>query len=73
MDPAESHVGPDYPEPHFLDDDGRRRIGEIFVELGFISGTQLEAALEVQRAKGGRIGEMKIGRASCRERVYHPV
>jgi chromosome segregation ATPase len=64
VDPAESHVGPDYPEPHFLDDDGRRRIGEIFVELGFISGTQLEAALEVQRAKGGRIGEILVAQGS---------
>ena len=46
------------------DADGRRRIGEIFVELGFITGPQLDAALEVQREKGGRIGEILVAQGS---------
>jgi len=44
--------------------DGRRRIGDIFVELGFITATQLDAALEVQREKGGRIGEILVMQGS---------
>jgi hypothetical protein len=44
--------------------DGRRRIGEIFVELGFITSAQLEAALEVQRRTGGRIGEILVEQGS---------
>ena len=42
----------------------RRRIGEVFVELGFVTGEQLDAALEVQRTSGGRVGEILIERGS---------
>ena len=42
----------------------RRRIGEVFVELGFVTGEQLDAALEVQRTNGGRVGEILIERGS---------
>jgi chromosome segregation ATPase len=63
---AESHAGPDdLPQPQDQhEDDGRRRIGEIFVELGFITSPQLEAALDVQREKGGRIGEILVAQGS---------
>jgi len=42
----------------------RRPIGEIFVELGFINGDQLEAALTVQRRTGARIGEILVEQGS---------
>lgn len=66
MDTAESHAGPNgQPEAdEHLTADGRRRIGEIFVELGFITSPQLEDALDVQRAKGGRIGEILVEQGS---------
>jgi hypothetical protein len=66
MDGAESPVAPGtHPEPSPEQDaEGRRRIGEIFVELGFITTPQLEAALEVQREKGGRIGEILVAQGS---------
>jgi cellulose synthase/poly-beta-1,6-N-acetylglucosamine synthase-like glycosyltransferase len=33
-----------------------RRIGQLFLELGYITQTQLDHALEYQRQKGGRLG-----------------
>ena len=42
----------------------RRPIGEIFVELGFITADQLEAALVVQRRTGARIGEILVEQGS---------
>ena len=42
----------------------RRPIGEIFVELGFITPDQLEAALVVQRQTGARIGEVLVEQGS---------
>ena len=42
----------------------RRPLGEIFVELGFISGDQLEAALDTQRETGARIGEILVEQGS---------
>ena len=44
--------------------DARRPIGEIFVELGFISRAELQSALEVQRTTGGRIGEILVDQGS---------
>ncbi len=38
----------------------RRPIGEIFVELGFITQGQLEGALAVQKTTGARIGEILV-------------
>jgi len=38
----------------------RRPIGEIFVELGFITQDQLEGALVVQKTTGARIGEILV-------------
>jgi cellulose synthase/poly-beta-1,6-N-acetylglucosamine synthase-like glycosyltransferase len=35
---------------------GSRRIGELFLELGYITETQLAHALEYQKHKGGRLG-----------------
>jgi cellulose synthase/poly-beta-1,6-N-acetylglucosamine synthase-like glycosyltransferase len=35
---------------------GSKRIGEVFLELGYITETQLDRALEYQRHKGGRLG-----------------
>ena len=42
----------------------RRPIGEIFVELGFVSAAQLEAALVEQHRTGARIGEILIAQGS---------
>jgi hypothetical protein len=42
----------------------RRPIGQIFVEFGFITAAQLDAALEVQRATGARIGEILVEQGS---------
>ena len=35
---------------------GRKRIGETLLELGYLTETQLDRALEYQRDKGGRLG-----------------
>ena len=42
----------------------RRPIGEIFVELGFITTDQLDAALAVQSVSGARIGEILVEQGS---------
>ncbi len=42
----------------------RRPLGEIFVELGFISSDQLDAALDRQRETGARIGEILVEQGS---------
>ena len=42
----------------------RRPLGEIFVELGFVSSDQLDAALEAQRETGARIGEILVEQGS---------
>ncbi len=42
----------------------RRPIGEIFVELGFITSEQLEAALAAQSQSGARIGEILVEQGS---------
>ena len=42
----------------------RRPLGEIFVELGFISSGQLDAALDKQRETGARIGEILVEQGS---------
>jgi hypothetical protein len=66
MDTAQSHASADLQQGSAAaqETDGRRLIGEIFVELGFITRQQLEAALEVQREKGGRIGEILVEQGS---------
>ena len=42
----------------------RRPIGEIFVELGFVTDDQLDAALVVQGETGARIGEVLVEQGS---------
>ena len=42
----------------------RRRIGEIFVERGFVSESELEQALETQKESGQPLGEVLIERGS---------
>ncbi|MDP6962800.1 MAG: hypothetical protein QGF46_01385, partial [Planctomycetota bacterium] len=37
-------------------------IGEILIELGALSGGQLQVALGEQRRMGGRIGEILLGK-----------
>jgi general secretion pathway protein E len=39
---------------------GERRLGEILVEMGAIQPDRLEEALQVQREKGGKIGEILL-------------
>lgn len=38
-----------------------RLIGELFVERGLVTSEQLEQALEIQAANGGRLGEILVG------------
>ena len=58
--PARRHCGATTLE----DEPTRRPLGEISIEQGFISDEQLEAALEVQRQNGGRIGEILVEQGS---------
>ncbi len=39
----------------------RRRIGEVLVDLGFISGDDIGRALDLQRSSGRRLGEVLTG------------
>ncbi|MBI4209398.1 MAG: type II secretion system ATPase GspE [Deltaproteobacteria bacterium] len=39
---------------------GERRLGEILVEMGAIQPDRLEEALQVQREKGGKLGEILL-------------
>jgi len=34
----------------------RRRIGEVLIDLGFLSDDDIERALELQRSSGRRLG-----------------
>ncbi len=60
---------PDRPDLHVVstEEEGaqvRRPLGEISIEQGFITSEQLDAALEVQRETGGRIGEILVAQGS---------
>jgi hypothetical protein len=46
----------------------RRPLGEILIELGFVSRADVDAALEAQRTAGGRIGEILVDRG-CLTRI----
>lgn len=48
----------DDPEP--LPTPSRRLLGDLLVERGLISFADLDAALDIQRHHGGRIGEILI-------------
>lgn len=39
----------------------RKRLGEVMVESGLLTATQLDQALKLQREKGGRLGEILVG------------
>jgi hypothetical protein len=41
-----------------------RPLGRVLVENGFLTKTELENALEVQRERGGRLGEILVARGS---------
>ena len=41
-----------------------RRLGDIFVERGFVTPEQLEQALERQRETGERVGEALVAQGS---------
>jgi len=41
-----------------------RPLGRVLVESGFLTKTELENALEVQRERGGRLGEILVARGS---------
>jgi hypothetical protein len=61
MDPMPEFAQPgDTP----TDADDRRRIGEVFVELGFVTSEQLDAALAMQRRTGKRLGEILVEHGS---------
>jgi hypothetical protein len=38
----------------------RRRLGDIFVERGLITGEQLQEALDAQRESGAKLGEVLV-------------
>jgi hypothetical protein len=38
----------------------KRRLGDIFVERGLITGEQLDEALELQRETGAKLGEVLV-------------
>lgn len=44
-----------------------RRLGEILLERGKVTRSQLDAALQSQADKGGRLGEVLIAMRSCQE------
>ena len=46
----------------------RRQLGEILIELGFVSRVELDSALETQRTTGGRIGEILVDQG-CLTRI----
>jgi len=43
-------------------DAGRQSLGTLLVDRGVITGEQLEAALKIQRAQGGKLGEILTSR-----------
>jgi general secretion pathway protein E len=47
---------------------GRRRIGEILVAMGVASDASVQNALELQRDKGGRLGEILMTMQAINER-----
>jgi hypothetical protein len=52
--------------------DGRPRLGDLLVDLGFIDEAQLEAALAKQRREGGRLGKVLVESAVITEdRLVH--
>ena len=46
----------------------RRQLGEILIELGFVSRVDVDSALEAQRTTGGRIGEILVDQG-CLTRI----
>ena len=46
----------------------RRQLGEILIELGFVTRVELDSALETQRTTGGRIGEILVDQG-CLTRI----
>ena len=56
------HLAAAEPEPESPRESpaGKRPIGEIFVERGFITENQLQDALELQRQTGKRLGEILV-------------
>lgn len=61
--PAREEWAPRQDEPE-LDAATKRPIGEIFVERGLISASDLEEALEEQRTSGQRLGEILVSRGN---------
>jgi type II secretory ATPase GspE/PulE/Tfp pilus assembly ATPase PilB-like protein len=41
--------------------DKKKRLGDLLVQEGFINQTQLDQAIDVQRTKGGRLGDILVG------------
>src|SRR6476659_206381 len=46
----------------------RRQLGEILIELGFVTRVEVDSALETQRTTGGRIGEILVDQG-CLTRI----
>ena len=41
--------------------DKKKRLGDLLVQEGFLSQKQLDEAVEIQRSKGGRLGDILVG------------
>ena len=47
----------------------KKQLGELLIERGIITKSQLEKALEVQRQKGGLIGQILVVLGFTKEEV----
>ncbi|HNC74102.1 MAG TPA: ATPase, T2SS/T4P/T4SS family [Elusimicrobiota bacterium] len=45
----------------------KKRLGDILIQEGLITAIQLERAVEAQRTKGGKLGDLLIGLGFCTE------
>ena len=43
----------------------RKRIGQILLEMGFVTQDEIDGALKLQQEKGGRLGEILVKQKSC--------
>src|SRR5262249_30301106 len=73
VDPRASTPVPAFREPRPADIGGaagKRPIGEIFVERGLVTASQLEEALEEQKKSGGRLGEILVATGTLPRRRW---
>ena len=59
----------DVPSPRERSLDGRERLGAMLVARGALTAQRLSDALAIQRAHGGRLGEILVRRGWCDPRA----